>query len=386
MSKRLFQPSGAIDEILALPFKTRTLGKSRGALRAALYALHRCHLAPYTTDSVWASLPSQMMGKIAGGMNIWAKVRKLLCDNGFLECDGKSKHGVKCFSYRLGPKLHDAEWRGVAVAEETRKGRIAKARELAAAPLAYSEIGWTPLPHELPTPTDDRPAIPGLSLDKDKAHQILSQIASDRGWTRRTLEAWHARIEDFSSAYHVGTTGRIFTDGNMLPKEVREALLIDGETTVEIDVKNCHPLLLATIYQTPSEESARWKALCESGRTYEEFMAKFTLSREAAKHEQLLPFFYGGKRPMAEQFLSENFPELLERITSFPRNGPKSLAHVLQRMESDIIVEAVCGAFRALSVHDAVRVKASDELAATRIIQDLFYERHGLRPILDAAA
>lgn len=325
-----------------------------------------------------------MMGRIAGGMNIWAKVGKLLCENGFLECDGKSKHGVKCFGFRLGPKLHDAEWRGVAVDEETRKGKIAKARELATAPLAYPELKWTPIPHEFPALTDDRPAIPGLSLDKDKAHQILSQIAVGRGWTGRSLEAWHARIEDFSASYHVGATGRIFTDGNMLPKEVREALLIDGETTVEIDVKNCHPLLLATIYQAPSEESARWKALCESGRTYEEFMAKFDLSREAAKNEQLLPFIYGGKRPMAEQFLSESFPELLERIRTYPRKGPKSLAHVLQRMESDLIVKTVCSEFKALSVHDAVRVKKCDQEAASAMILNLFHEFHGLRPILDA--
>lgn len=383
MKRQIFQPTDRIEEIFALPFKTRTLGVSRGALRVALYAIHRCHLAPYTTDSVWVPLSSQMMGKIAGRISVWITVKNLLCVNGFLDCDGKSRHGTKCFSFRLGPKLRDAEWRSAAVAEETKKGRKERAGKLAAAPCNSQEVKWEVVAHKFPAIPDGRPLVSGLSIDKVKAHRILKEIAARRGWSRRTLESWHARVDEFSAAYSVGKTGRLFTDGNMLPKEVRAALLIDGEETTEIDVKNCQPLLLAAIYASPSEESARWKALCEAGQVYEDFAADLGMSRKEAKGEHFLPLLFGGKRPLAEAYFRDRFPELFARIKSFARTGEKSLAHVLQRMESEIIVKGFSVAFRALSVHDAVRVKKADEPAARAMILDLFWNLHGLRPILD---
>lgn len=383
MINHSFQPTGVIDEILALPFKTRTLGKSKGALRAALYAIHCCHLAPYTTDSVWTPLYSQMMGRIAGGMNVWAKVKNLLCDNEFLECDGKSKHGEKSLSFRLGPKLQDAEWLLRAIAEEERNEKQAKARKLAATLSKSPAIEWKSTPCQFPAIIDTRPIVHGLSIDKTKAHQILDKIAPDRGWSPRMLETWHARIENFRSTYSMGKTGRLYTDGNMLPREVRAALLIDGEETVEIDVKNCQPLLLTAIYSSRSQESARWQALCENGHTYDDFAAGIGMSRKEAKGEHFLPFLFGGKRPLAKQYFRDRFPELLARMGSFPRKGRKSLAYTLQTMESDIMVKHVCGAFRALSVHDAVRVKKCDEAGARAMILDLFHELHGLHPILD---
>ena len=185
MMKKLFQPQTEL--VAALPWsKHKTLGQAKGAWVAACYAIHRCHLARYTTDSEWCPLWSQTMGGLAKSCKIWATVKDLLIQNGILECDSKAKHGKKSYSFKLGPALANVQWK---LSAET---------------------------FDIPDTDDGKQRWQSLSIDKPKAHAILEDIAPERGWCRERLEAWHYRVSEFSNSYSEGKTGRHFGDANML--------------------------------------------------------------------------------------------------------------------------------------------------------------------------
>lgn len=346
---KLITPKEHLKGIGNLRFKKhKVLGKSPKAFNAAMYAIHKCFLARYTNDDDgWTPLWSQLMGEIAGCNNQWAKVKRILCDAGYLECDNRAIHGKKSYCFRLGSLLIDAAW--------DHSGNV------------------------VTLPDDTRPRMEWLEIDKDKAHLIVDKIAGDRDWDSRVTKGWHTRVANFSASYKICKTGRAYSDANQFPKRVRDTLMIDGVPTVEIDIVNCQPLLLATIYPTRSEEWTRYKDLAENGRVYES-LAKFANMSRADAKKEFIPFMFGGSRPIAEQFFRKYFPELLKAILERRKMGRNALACELQNKESGIIVERVCKQFKAASIHDGVRVKVSDAEEVTAFIESTFLEMWEINP------
>ena len=345
---KLLIPMHHVASVGDLRFKKhKTLHKSPKAYDAALYALHKCFLAKYTNADEWAPLYSQLMGQIAGNTSQWARVKETLCDANVLECDNICKYGHKSYCFRLGPVLTDTDW-------------------------DYS-------PSDLVIPEDIRPRMEWLGIDKDRAHEIIDEIAAEKAWDSRVTKGWHTRVENFSPSYQICRTGRAYSDANQFPKRVRDTLLIDGEPTAEIDIVNCQPLLLATIYPTRSKEWDRYKDLAERGKVYEELGAFANLTRDDAKRVLIL-FIFGQESAVAERFLAKSFPELLKAIQDRRKSHYKALAYELQHKESGIIVESVCKLFKAVSIHDGVRVRVDDAIAVESFIDDRFFELWGLRP------
>ena len=186
-------------------------------------------------------------------------------------------------------------------------------------------------------------------------------------------------MRNFSPGYQICNTGRAYSDANQFPKRVRDTLLIDGEPTAEIDIVNCQPLLLATIYQNQSDEWRRYKELAEAGQVYEALATTARLTRSEAK-DQFIPFIFGGNRPVAEEFFMQSFPELLIAIQERRQQSRNALAVELQGKESQLIVARVCGRFKAASIHDGVRVKVSEAEAVKEFIQSTVFDMWGLSP------
>lgn len=354
MNKRLFQPVLEIDTIKNIPFGRKTLGDSAGGFKAACYVLHRCHLARHTQDSEWVPLWSQMMAKVARDAATWIRTREILIAYGFLECDQKYRKGQKSFSFRLGASLRNVNWK----------------------------LSTEAFSFDLPAPQN---VWSGLSIDKNKAHQILEQIVNwpkYEKWTTATLDCWHYRIDEFSNDYNLGKTGRIFGDANMMPSPVREALRIHGEKTLEIDIKNSQPCLLSTLYRAPSEEQARYKNLVESGQIYEVFAKELKIKRDKAKL-QFLMFIFGNTKDTEEfaAVFESQFPILAGLIQAERKKHFKALVYNLQRMEAKIILDA-CEKFVGVSIHDGIRVVASKAYEAKAYIEGRMKEVHDLEPRL----
>lgn len=345
----LITPKDHLDGIGQLRFKKhKTLSRSPKAFDAAMYAIHKCFLAKYTNDDDdWAPVWSQLMGKIAGCNNQWAEVKTILCDAGYLECDNIAKHGHKSFCFRLGPLLTDTPW--------DHSGDV------------------------ITVPDDNRTRMEWLGIDKVQAHRIVDEIAIERKWDTRVSKGWHTRVENFSPVYQICKTGRAYSDANQFPKRVRDTLLIDGEPTAEIDIVNCQPLLLATIYPQQNDEWKRYKELAETGQVYETLGKWAKLNRSEAK-DQFIPFIFGGNRPVAEDFFRHSFPELLTAIQERRKQSRQALAHELQGKESQLVVQRVCNAFKAVSIHDGVRVKVSDAETVKAFIESSAFELWGLSP------
>jgi hypothetical protein len=87
--------------------------------------------------------------------------------------------------------------------------------------------------------------------------------------------------------------GRAYSDANQFPKRVRYTLLIDGEPTAELNIVNCQPLLLATIYPNHSNEWRRYKLLAGAGQVYEAIGKFADLDRDQAR-DQFIPFIFDG--------------------------------------------------------------------------------------------
>jgi hypothetical protein len=341
-----------------LPFKAnKLLRDSPKVHQAAKYALYRCFLAKHVykddladEDEIgWTPLWSQLMGSIAGNNKQWALAKTALINAGYLECDNKCKRGTKSYCFRLGPVLEDAD--------------------------------WDTSPDELTLPEDLRPKMEWLTIDEAQAHLIIDELAAEKNWDSRVTKGWHTRVKNFSPHFKICKTGRAYSDANQLPKRARNTLLIDGEPTAEIDIVNCQPMLLATIYPTQSEEWRCYKELAEKGLVYEELARFANLNRSEAK-EVLIPFIFGSPKPIAEKFLMAKFPELLEAIKECRSRHYKALAFDLQRKESGIIVERVCDQFKAASIHDGVRVKVSDAETVKAFIESTFRELWQLSPLL----
>jgi hypothetical protein len=354
MSKsiNIIKPVHFIKEIEEIQFaKNKKLGATNKPLVAAFYAINQCFLAHYSwqVNDSWQPLYSQLMGKIAGNTNAWAKIKRALCSQEFLECDDKCKHKVKSYCFKLGRRLLDTEWI---------RDRI-----------------------DVDLLEEYKPQMEWLGIDYAIANKLIIEYANAKKIDKRVKLAMVTRIKNFKNSFKICKTGRIYTDANLIPSVVRNALLIDGEKTAEIDIVNCQPLLLATLYPDQSDEWRKYKDLAEKGIVYERFAEIAGLDREAAKKE-FIPFLFGAKKPTAEKFFANEFPQLLAIIKNLRKNHYKAMAYLLQKRESEIIVGNVCRRFKAVSIHDGVRVKISEVEEVTKYIQELFCEKWNISPRL----
>lgn len=410
-----FVPEERLEELKKLRIKTRKIkavGASRPAMRALIYLLHCCHIAPYVSDNSdgWARISSKYMEFICNDRRTWAAVRSALVAHGVIECDNKARRGEKSYGYRL-----TAEWlKGV---QWKRTGCILDWPEVTDGWREISYLGFDRnaavelldriyrMRREVPRFKKRGPAKGQAKLSSAKGSKM---VWVESTWDQTTYEAFLWRIENFRKSYRICGTGRLFTDANTIPKELRSLVTIMGEATVELDVANCQPLLLWTLYPQESVEAFRYRKLAESGKLYEaardavlggdyEQMKETLLESERVEFERnnfknryFVPFLFGegaGNRmkPKIEGWLAKEFPEILAIIRNFLLKGPKALPRALQKMESDLIWKAVDAAgIPHLSVHDGVRVRERD-LAVARAVLEQSFSAVGLSPRIEVS-
>ena len=162
--------------------------------------------------------------------------------------------------------------------------------------------------------------------------------------------------------FKVSDEGRFYTSVINLSSTVIESpdkkikhdgyLLLNKRKVRSIDIKNSHPLLLASLIDCPE-----YKKDCGAGVFYQKIMDKTGKTKEEVKNLLYKYIFFNnsplGKTGETYQVLEELYPGLVEQINAI--KAKHSLAHLLQTMEADIIVEG-CGRldFPKLLRHDQV--------------------------------
>tara|TARA_B100000678_G_scaffold30475_1_gene22630 strand:- start:1585 stop:2745 length:1161 start_codon:yes stop_codon:yes gene_type:complete len=189
--------------------------------------------------------------------------------------------------------------------------------------------------------------------------------------------------------------GRLFGAWWMSVKsELRSAIAINGEPTIELDFANCHPRML--YHQIGREVEGDLYAIPKiEDRERSDDVAEGSYRGLVKWLMQVL--INGGNRPdMAEipkhidhpdQFSVMEFFGFLEKyhepISAFFRTGARLR---LMRIESDIALEvlgrAMADGWVALSVHDSFLAPQSKKAALEQLMVEAYSKRLGMHPVI----
>lgn len=172
--------------------------------------------------------------------------------------------------------------------------------------------------------------------------------------------------------FHVDECGRFYSNFTSLPSYCRNFVTLDGEELHEIDIRNCHPLLLNCLINHP-----QFKEDCESGVIYEKLSTQSGWDREWMKI-QFLTLLNNPKTPKSgilSKTLDEVYPGLKMEISNI-----KPLHEKLTELEVNMFLKPLMNSsIDFLSCHDSVYVKKSNIEDVKNIIRYQFNKK-GLNP------
>lgn len=179
-------------------------------------------------------------------------------------------------------------------------------------------------------------------------------------------------INDKHIFYHFDNYGRMHTNFTILKSFIRKnCLLIDGQETYEVDIKNSQPLFLTKLIQDSGtkwvlpEEFELFRKLTISGKYYQYVMDYFGIKDKSQVKEMTYKVLFGrnGSTSKADKMFSKLFPTIHNFIKLYKKdNGDyKVLAYELQRAESNLIFNKIIRHImtlypdiRMVTVHDSI--------------------------------
>jgi hypothetical protein len=349
--KVTFYHPQANEELKQTRYLKKNFGRSKKALNRALELIALLY-GKKKNKRGFIELYSVDMAKKFGGTVSWTRLVNALVKGKWIIKSNKYRPSIfgktRCQGYKLTDKA-----RNLTFSEEVR------------------EV-WVDM---------SGPQLEGVTIDTEAALEALAAMnlpPYSKAFFRREIEL-------FTPNYKIGPqTSRLFTSSNRLNEPLRQFVRIDGQEVAEIDVKNCQPLLLATLYQTQSEESKKFRALVESGGFYESIADYLKVSRSKAK-EEFTVWLGGEVKPMISGYFHRFWPELGLECGKIRAGGRKALCHDLQKKESRAVVEEFpkCFGGTSVSIHDGVLVSESERDRALEILAEIFHDLYGLKPILE---
>ena len=192
--------------------------------------------------------------------------------------------------------------------------------------------------------------------------------------------------------YHFDSYGRMHTNFTILKSFIRKnCLLIDGEETCEIDIKNSQPLFLSKLI---TDSDSRWvdkdefelfKILVKNGNFYQYLMDKLNLSSKEEVKNLTYKVLFGQNRPNSKSDLKfiDLFPTIHNFIKIYKKEKKdyKILAHDLQKAESSLIYNQIINRInnenkqvRVITVHDSLIVQRKWRDYVTNIFYDEIFK------------
>jgi hypothetical protein len=203
-------------------------------------------------------------------------------------------------------------------------------------------------------------------------------------------------INDKHIFYHFDNYGRMHTNFTILKSFIRKnCLLINGEETGEIDIKNSQPLFLTKVIQDSGskwidqDEFELFKHLTITGKYYNYVMDSIGTSDRGMVKELTYKVLFGrnGVNSKADKIFMNLFPTIHHFIKLYKKeNGDyKILAYELQKSESNLIFNKIIRQIMTLypeislvTVHDSIIVQKSYLDSVWAIFQTKLYEEFGL--------
>ena len=203
-------------------------------------------------------------------------------------------------------------------------------------------------------------------------------------------------INDKHIFYHFDNYGRMHTNFTILKSFIRKnCLLIDGQETHEIDIKNSQPLFLTKLIQDSGtkwvneKEFDLFKNLTINGTYYQYVMDSIGTRDRGMVKELTYKVLFGrnGSTSKADKIFSNLFPTIHTFIKLYKKeNGDyKVLAYELQKAESNLIFNKIIRQvmnlypdIKIVTVHDSIIVPRQNKDEVWAIFQTKLFEEFGL--------
>jgi hypothetical protein len=287
-----------------------------------------------TNTSGFVQLKAEYLRKFFPDSQIYKRVMAGLVDGGAIECDGSYVRGQKCLGYKLNPELSRMRQTRVPVLDTVLARKIARARD-------ESSQGLQPVHRYL------LGHLKTVRIDVDAATETF--YAGDFHPVNETAIQfiaagdWRLIVCDY---------GRVHTNLTNLKSKFRRFLSVNGETLVNLDIRNSQPLVFASILRDRFGQSKlpadvnKYIDLCESGTFYDHLMQESGIpakKRSAFKKSFFRRVFFCKNDPPTKAAVAfgEVFPNVYRVIRDLKADQYQALAHSLQRRESSIMIGGV---------------------------------------------
>jgi hypothetical protein len=203
-------------------------------------------------------------------------------------------------------------------------------------------------------------------------------------------------INDRHIFYHFDNYGRLHTNFTILKSFIRKnCLLIDGDETCEMDIKNSQPLFLSKlIYDSNTkwvneDEFELFKNLTINGNFYQYIMDNINTKDRSYVKQLTYKVLFGrnGVNSKSDKIFMKLFPTIHNFIKLYKKDygDYKILAYDLQKAESNLIfnriikqISIVNPKIKVITVHDSIIVSTKYREEVWAIFQTKLYEEFGL--------
>jgi hypothetical protein len=210
-----------------------------------------------------------------------------------------------------------------------------------------------------------------VEIQYDRSIFYLDSIKQDIDIYNRNSYSVEA-INDKHIFYHFDSYGRMHTNFTILKSFIRKnCLLIDGEETLEIDIKNSQPLFLCKLISdsgtswVKKEEFEFFKQLTING-TYYEYMMQVIGEKDINKVKEItykVLFGRNASNSKADKYFATAFPSIHTFIKLYKKEygDYRVLSYDLQKAESNLVYNKIIKKImilhpdiKMLTVHDSI--------------------------------
>lgn len=156
----------------------------------------------------------------------------------------------------------------------------------------------------------------------------------------------------------ISEEGRLYSSITNISSTATPFIKIDGKKTYELDVKNCQPLLLATIIQHD-----KYKQDVENGIFYDKLANVLLITRDEAKLRVYRHVLFNDDKLSSGNLynaLEVLYTGLVDQINTLKEKG--NIALMLQKIESDIFIKSTEYRQGFVTKHDGVIVDSRTTL------------------------
>lgn len=211
-----------------------------------------------------------------------------------------------------------------------------------------------------------------ITIDTERSMFFLNSIK------RKDLDIWNRNaysVESISNKhifFHFDNYGRMHTNFTILRSFIRKnCLLIDGQPTAEIDIKNSQPFFLCKLISdiqsswVNKEEFDFFRQLTLNGTFYEFIMNSIGTDDRKLVKEMTYKVLFGRNslKSKSDKIFSELFPTIYNFIKLYKKDlgDYKALSYDLQRAESKFVFNTVIKRIikeypeiKMITVHDSI--------------------------------